>query len=814
MANRWARAGRRRPLLAPWLLALAALACPPALSGQQVTGVVQEAGSGSPVGGALVRLLDGEGRVVRSFLTASDGRYRLQGAGAGSYTLLVERIGYEATRVGGVELDGAGITRRNVVVAHRPVELEGLTVEGSGRRCDLRDEGTGLTQVVWGQVRNALEASTWTGREGNLGFRLRQWERRLSPGSLAILEEAHGTSLSRAGNSVRSLPAEELAAGGYVRIDDDGMVTYYAPDAEALLSDAFLAEHCFSVRAGEGEEAGLVALDFEPVADRDTADVRGTIWVERRSARLERVDFRFVGLSYDVGTDLAGGRIRYAQLPDGRWVVEDWRIRAPAVVVVRADTPLGRRDRQMVDAVYERGAEVLSVQGPDFTWAPDRPTATVRGTVHDSTAAGPLEGATVRIAGRGWTTRSGADGRFELTGLPPARYRILFDHPRLDSLGLAPRGQDLDLEPGGDLEISLAIPSRTTLLAETCPAGLEGEAVVGWVRAPDGSTPVPGATVVATGPGGRVVAEATSGLGGSYRLCGLPAGEEVAVQARVGPLSGAAATVRPPASGPVRADLTVTWSAASAAEEGPGRTVSGAVRDRSDGRPLTAATVELVDAAGSVLDRTLTDGAGAFRMAVEADGPVRVRITSLGYASLVSEVLPADRGRHRIEAELAPEALEVEGVLVTVEGRRPALDQVGFYDRRDRINADFLDREDLGLESARRVSDALQRVGGIQRLDQASLTGNTTRQYIQFRAATRASQLGSACMPAVYVDGSLARWGQVLGADDVGDYPTLDELVSGADIEAVELYDSSSSIPPEFMGPGTLCGAIVVWTRR
>ena len=45
---------------------------------------------------------------------------------------------------------------------------------------------------------------------------------------------------------------------------------------------------------------------------------------------------------------------------------------------------------------------------------------------------------------------------------------------------------------------------------------------------------------------------------------------------------------------------------------------------------------------------------------------------------------------------------------------------------------------------------------------------------------------------------------------------SLDELVSGPDIAAMEVYDQPFEAPPEFMpsGSGFACGVIVVWTKR
>jgi Carboxypeptidase regulatory-like domain len=686
-------------------------------SAQVVTGVVLETGTGSPVAGALVRLVDAEGRPVRSFLTAADGRYRLPVGSAGSYYLTVERIGYENTRVGPLDVDASGTVVRNVPVAQTAIELEGLTVQGSGRRCALGGEDAGGTQIVWSQVRKALDAATWTSREANLTFQVRRRARRLSPRDLTIQDEAYESTWAGGGNSVRSLPAEELATKGYVRTAAGGGVEYFAPDAEAILSDAFLSRHCFSLREGGTAAPGMIGLAFEPMRGRDTTDVAGTMWVERSTGRLDRVEFSYVGLAFDVDREDAGGLIRYAQLPDGRWIVRDWYIRAPTVRVVRS----GTRDRPMVSAVLETGAEVTTVRGRGFEWSPGRPSVTVAGSVYDSTTSSALGGATVRLAGTGWRTRADSAGRFAMTDVPTGRYRIVFEHPRLGALGLAPRGRAIVVDSAWRAALELSIPSRTTLLAETCPEGL-GATMVGRVTVTDGSTPASGATVTVAGVDGRPLAEASAGPDGSYRVCGLSPDQEVAVSARIGTTPSQVTRVSTSLARYAQVDLQVPVSAVS-------------------------------------------------------------------------------------------RAVEVEGVVVTVEGRRPALSRAGFYDRMERIGGTFLDRDALDVASARRATDALMRVPGVQRFDQASRSGSTTRQFIQFRRVVQA--VGNNCMPAIYVDGSLLRWGVELHSEDqVASYPTLDELVDVADIEGIEIYQSPSSIPARFQGPGTLCGAIVVWTRQ
>lgn len=795
------------PLRTMVLLALFVVGATPG-SAQTITGVVREASTGRPVVGALVRLLDTMGAPRgTAFLTASDGRYGLRADAPGQYYLTVERIGYATARLGPVEVGDEGSVVRDLTLLERALELEGLTVEAEERDCDLSDGDGSVVQATWSQVQTALAAATWTKRQGLLDFRLRSWERRRKPGGLAVLDEVPRTSRSAAGNSVRSLPAEELAAGGYVRAAADGTIEYYAPDAEAILSDSFLARHCFTLRkdAASGE---LVGLAFEPLPDQDTTDISGVIWVHQGSSRLDRVEFRYTGLKLDVGTEYAGGVVRYVELQDGRWIVSDWHIRAPIVGVLRSSTAFGTRSRQVVESVYETGAEVLSVRGANFEWVPGRESAVLRGIVYDSTTSAPLSGAVVRVAGRAWRTRADAAGQFELAALPVGLYRVVFEHPRLDSLGLAGRGADIQLRPGNTNDVVLSIPSMATLLAETCPPGLGG-VLVGWVTAGDGATPVAGATVRVRGPDGVALGSVVSGRDGAYRVCGLPEDTDVTVVPAVGGLTSGEVGARTVSGGYGRADVQVSWTAASAARSTGGLEVLGTVVDAATRRPLPAATVVVVDTADAELATTITDQNGAFSIRVTSDVPTRVEIRSLGYTTARSAVLPRARSRHRLEVELASEAVEISGVVVSVEGRTMALARQGFYDRSASMAGVFIERAELSASATQRASDALLRVAGVQPF--SSQSHNTTKRRIQFRGAIRASGQ-SGCMPAIYIDGRLARWGEVL-KDAGADYPTLDDLVGVHDIEGIELYDTPSTIPPQFMGPGTLCGAIVIWTR-
>lgn len=53
---------------------------------------------------------------------------------------------------------------------------------------------------------------------------------------------------------------------------------FYAPDAEVLLSDAFLDSHCFSLREATVQGEARLGLTFEPVPGRTIPEVRGVLW--------------------------------------------------------------------------------------------------------------------------------------------------------------------------------------------------------------------------------------------------------------------------------------------------------------------------------------------------------------------------------------------------------------------------------------------------------------------------------------------------------------------------------------------------------
>jgi Carboxypeptidase regulatory-like domain len=809
---------RRMPLLFG-LIASGLVAAGGSVSAQSIVGRVLERGGGGPVAGAMVRLaLPGGGATARSWLTATDGRFQLDAPNGGAFDILVERIGFQTTTLRGIEVADNGIVSVDVVVEAEAVQLEGLEVEAEGGRCRL-DESGGATQLLWDEARKALAAASWTESSVNLRFEVSVWDRQISPRTSQILFEERNQRETVGANSVQSLPPEDLARDGYVRTNPS-YAFYYAPDARVLLSDEFLATHCFHTVEAEDGGSVRLGLGFTPLKGRDVPDVKGVIWVDEVSGRLDRVEFQYEGLSIP-GADRARGEVRWAELADGRWIVRDWFIQVPMARGTRA-TP-GAIRRGGLAAIHEVGNQVDLVEGDGFTWRPEMAPGTVRGLVYDSVSGGALAGAEVRVAGRGWRTRTDLSGRFELKGVAPGLHRLTFTHPELDSLGVTPGWETVTVEPAGVSEVELTVPRWETLLALSC--GDEGGgALVGVVRRRDGAL-VGGATVEVEG---LTTAEGTrftdvSDARGAYVLCGVPKGV-VRLHATRGRAVSGSIEMRLGDATFTQADLTLEPPPVMTQGIVPGAlrpALVGTVLASGSREPIEDVVVQLLDEEGDAIASALSDAEGAFRMVLDRPAPVVfLSVQRLGYTGAVSEALDLSEGTRRVEVTLPQEAVEIDPVVVVVEGRVPRLEREGFYARATTMPGLFIRRDDIDAVAPARTSDLLERAPGVRSFTDP-LAGDLRRRIVFTRLTLRG---GDRCYPALFVNGEMVRLG---GSRDTPEAPpiegveppqgervaSLDELVVPHEIEAVEMYPTPGQVPRRFVGLGTKCGVIVVWTR-
>ena len=456
-------------------------------SGQVVRGTVVEEGSGAPIQGAMVILMGYDGQVVRRVLTDEDGTFVTNATRPGAHTIRVDRIGYESLTTPSFDVPIDGIFQRIEVPIH-PVELVGLDVEGS-RRCQVRADQGRATARVWEEARKALQAAAWTLSSGGYHYTLLQFERNLDPDGHRIVSEKRSFTRSTAQAPYVSAPIEELTSKGFIRQNEDGTATYFAPDAEAFLSDAFLDAHCMRL---QGVRDGMVALAFQPIDGRRLPDIKGTLWIEAGSAALRRLEFQYVNRPQPHDRGTANGHVTFGSLPNGAWVVRDWSLRLP-LLGMRAD-----HRRIYVLGYVVQGGTVWRVTRPDGTIVLEAAAATLSGTVVDSLEAGPVAGGRVRSAEdpEGTGIRLGEDGSFLLAGLPPGTQTLEVRHPSLDTLGLGPATFPIDVTEGEVSKARLRLPGVGEMVRAACAddeLGRKGAAILG--RVVDGAGPAPGAVV-------------------------------------------------------------------------------------------------------------------------------------------------------------------------------------------------------------------------------------------------------------------------------------------------------------------------------
>jgi hypothetical protein len=350
----------------------------PDLSAQAVRGRLLDASSAEPVAGALVVLLDADGSELVSTVTSARGTYHLRAPGAGQFRLRAERIGFENSLSGAFTLLAGETATEELTASSSAIVLPVLSVE-SESECRVRPEEGYATYALWEEARKALEITERTATAYRFDAVTYQrhvnlWGEPLEPGDNQFVSYAGR-------HPWRSVPIDELREHGYAREAREGTY-YYGPDAEVLLSDQFLDSHCFRYRLGDDDQ--VLGLAFEPVRwDSDRVDVEGVLWLQRESAQLKTLEFRYTGVPRptNLGTGPGPyGQIVFDQLPGGGWIVREWWIR----------TPTGSRQRgvQTYVTYAQQGGRVNHTEKLGASPADMRPVPSVYGPTPSTDSTG------------------------------------------------------------------------------------------------------------------------------------------------------------------------------------------------------------------------------------------------------------------------------------------------------------------------------------------------------------------------------------------------------------------------------------------
>lgn len=780
---------------------------------QSVEGSIKDRASDLPVPGMIIFLLDSAGTPVASVISDEEGRFILRAPSPGIYQLRAEAVGVFSETTTPLRLAGGETVTYPFVFGRRTHDLPTVRI-GEKRRCVSAPEAGIAVAAMWDEVRKALTATHLTTAAARYRFNLRQYERELD---LKTFSVRRSRSWERAGLNEEpygSLPAESLAAHGYVQVTPQG-TWYYAPDARTFLSDAFLQTHCLKPAEASPERRGLVGLAFEPTERRSRPDVRGVLWIDARTSELQFLEFGYTGLAKNISEYFFGGRVEFDRLPSGAWVVQRWYIRMPKLArelryraspILEMGVPprMTPVSEEVVIAIVERGGEVkdrvlahLPLETAAF--------ASLAGSAFDSTTGGPLVGADIWLevprqavpAGRAVTDSLGA---FRLDSIPPGEYILSITHPRLDTLGASLAPVPLALERGESLDIRFSTPSPATIGLSMCSTPIPGAALVrGSVRRERGGLPVPGARVVARWDGQwRAVAggfttvltemSSTADESGHFTLCGLPRDRALEIRAADSESPGEPVSLTLDS-----AEVTVLELLApegTSIRRGSAAVVG--VISGPDTKPLARADVRVLPSDAAVR----TNSRGAYRLSGLAAGRHLLEVRALGYQPVRRMVILKPGMADTVNVWLTQAARTL--ATVTTTARRDPY-RTGFYDRMKRnVGGHFLTPERINASGTRRATDLLASVPGvkIRKVGQVSVVELTGR-------GVRTLSTGG-CPVLYYLDG--VRYEPTFAHG-------LDGEIGLDHIEAIEVYDAATA-PAQFSSVGASCGVVLLWTRE
>jgi hypothetical protein len=805
-------------------LSLVALLVPVGARSQTLRGVTVDA-SGQPVPGVVVMLLDSASQVAARGITTGGGDFRLTAARAGTYRLRTLRIGFRPTLSEPRLLPAGSEISSRVVLSSIPVALDAVRTT-SESVCRAFADSAAATFAVWEQIHAALTAADLAANGRTIVATTLSYERMLENlpvrGVEHVLKQNARVSTGYVARPWREVPIDSLHRAGYVVPERDDVTAYYAPGLGVLLSNRFIEDHCFRLTTDRATPA-LLGIAFEPSPERKKiAEVRGTLWVDRASAELRRLEFKYANVAQE-DEEYAGGRIEFQRANDGTWLIGRWSIRMPVFDQSKTDRAEFRRSPRVAAIQVTGGELAVARRGSDTLWT--RPPFAVAGTIRDSASGAPLPTSRISLIGTSVSATADADGRFALRGVLPGEYTAEVETRSLDSVNTVHRAPVMILD--SVTQIELRAPTGAQFVAALCGSkssrGANTGVIIGTARA-EGVSSLTGLRIAAEwsvdakDPSRGLHTEVRGASDGSYRICDVPLDMPVALTAKGDSASTAdAKLVR--LSSAVRlahTDLALRTTSELAKR---GATFIGVVVSDSSHLPIVGAEVSLPE-----LGKTaFTDSSGAFRIVGIASGEQHIVVRRIGFGAADTKL--TFTGYETIERRVVlGRAVTLEAVTVTA--RANDREMPGFEDNKRVGLGHFMTRAELEKFTGMQLGTALDQLSDIH-----TVRGNGHLWVASRRQPAPACRQGdtvclrnagfylpsvqemmsgmeSLCYAQVYIDRVLMN-----GLQEPTEPFDL-RTVPPESVEAVEWYAGASQTPLKYARMASGCGVLVIWTRR
>ncbi len=480
---------RTRALLQA-ITAVALVTC--GLRAQTVHGLLEADVTKERLAGGVVAAVDAAGRTAApSAITNANGEFTLRFRTPGRYAVSVRRLGYRPIELS-IHLSASDTT---VAVRMLPVPLRLQAVATKSRgQCRVRPTSDSDLWAMWSAAEVAMLNARVASGTGEYRFDAEFFARTYDISSAKISEVALQDTALVGKRPWASLPPDSLDHAGFVSATENDM-TFVAPDLDALLSPAFLDNHCFSAHRGALGDSSLVGLDFAPTSSSRHIDIRGTFWLERSTAELRALTFYYDKLPYYGSDTLAGGRIEFVHVSSGEWVLTHWSIRMPrpsllylrtrAADAFHAERVVNRTDPRFgASNVNVTGGSVRAVRREGMSQASIVWTAPVSTlTVHvrerqaDSTFAA-MEGDVVRLRGSTRQATTDKNGNAVFPDMLPGEYILEAAGPVQDALELPPDRLVVVVRAPTPVSVEAHVMSAAVAIGAACGSLGRDEAVL------------------------------------------------------------------------------------------------------------------------------------------------------------------------------------------------------------------------------------------------------------------------------------------------------------------------------------------------